>query len=321
VQGVILAAGRGTRLRPITDGRSKAMVPVLRQPLVERAVTPLVAAGVRDLIVVISPDDREIRAHFEGRRTDGAHIQLIVQEQQLGTAHALAIVAPMIRGRFALWACDSLVSEGHVRELVEVPGDADAVLSVLEAQPGQAVSSAVVRTRGSWIFEIVEKPARRSLHGPVTISLPHYVFTPGLLPFLTDVPASKRGELELQDAVQRWLEAGARMRAVRAPGRLQVSTADELLELNRLLLRRQPDGRASVLGAVEETVCVIPPVRIEEGAAVGSGTVVGPESYLESGCRIGDHAMVRRSVVLRGARVGDGELVEDRIVSVRSGSP
>lgn len=308
-------------MRPITDDRSKAMVPVLGRPLVERAVMPLVSAGVRDLIIVISPNDHEIRDFFEDERTGGASIQFVVQEHQLGTAHALAAAAPLIRGRFALWACDSLVVEQHVRELLAASGLADAALSVSDALPAQAARSGVVRLHGSWIREIVEKPARGSLRSRVTISLPHYVFGPGLLPFLTGLHASPRGEYELQEAIQLWLDTGARVRAVRAPGRLQVSTADDLLELNRYLLRGRPERSASVLGSLGEGVHVIPPVRIEAGSVVGSGAVVGPESYLESGCRVGRDAIVRRAMVLRGGRVAEGESVEDRIVSGRSGSP
>ncbi|MCH5375967.1 MAG: NTP transferase domain-containing protein, partial [Planctomycetes bacterium] len=102
MQAVVLAAGHGTRLHPVTLGRSKAMCPVVGRPLVAWAIEPLVENGIRDFVFVISPDDREIAPYFQGDHGSKVNARFVVQERRLGTAHALGTAAALIDGRFAV---------------------------------------------------------------------------------------------------------------------------------------------------------------------------------------------------------------------------
>ena len=116
---VILAAGKGTRLRPVTADRSKAMVPVLGRPLVERALLPFVENGVRDFVFVISPEDTEITRHFSEGTSLDINARFVFQDERLGMAHALKLAAPEVNGRFVVSACDSLLEASDVRKLLE----------------------------------------------------------------------------------------------------------------------------------------------------------------------------------------------------------
>lgn len=241
MQAVILAAGRGTRLRPITESRSKAMVPVLGRPLIELAIQSLVANGLRDFIIVRSPTDGDIVAHFDALSSTDLSFRFVVQEQRLGTAAALALAAPLIDGPFAVWACDSIVDAVHVGDLLAAAAEADAVLSLLDVDRAKVSKSAAVVIDGRRVRRIVEKPDAGMLKSgtvdPTTVSLPHYLFRPGLLERLTDVPLSPRGEHELQDGIQRLIDDGRRVVGVRAARRRQVSTTDDLRDLTLELLR------------------------------------------------------------------------------------
>lgn len=312
MQAVILAAGLGTRLRPVTGRRSKAMVPVVGRPLVEWALTPVVEVGVREAVMVVAPGDENIRRHFEDRSKLRIPLQWVVQNERLGMAHALGLAAPLLRGKFIVWACDSLVSASHLRALQAAAGDADAVLSLLDVERELVSRSAAVELDGGEIRRIVEKP-RRGEAPSSTISLPHYVFSTGLLAELPRVPPSVRGEYELQAAIQAHIDAGARVVGVRAAERFQVSTPEDLLALSCRLMRGGivPSAVRAALGPGCRT---IDPVVIEAGAAVGSGCTIGPEVYLEAGSSIGDRAVIRRSLVLEGGRVGDGATVVDAVV-------
>jgi bifunctional UDP-N-acetylglucosamine pyrophosphorylase/glucosamine-1-phosphate N-acetyltransferase len=314
MQAVILAAGLGKRLRPVTERRSKAMVPVVGRPLVERALEPLVEAGFRDVVMVVGPEDEGIRRHFGPCSNLGVSVQWATQSERLGMAHALGSAAHLIRGKFLLSACDSLVSTAHIRDLVAAARGADTVLSLLEVEPEAVGRSAAVEIDGERVRRIVEKP-RPGEAPSSTISLPHYVLPAGLLALLANVQRSARGEYELQEAIQARIDEGARVLGVRADFRFQVSTPDDLLSLSRRLLRadagRLPQA-APDAGAGTRT---IGPVLIEPGAAIGAGCTIGPEVYLESGCVIGDRAVVRDSLVLRGGRVAEAETVVGAVVA------
>jgi len=314
MKAVILAAGLGTRLMPVTARRSKAMVPVLGTPLVERAITPIAANGVRDFVLVIGPEDAEIRPHFNKRISLDISTRFVVQERRRGMAHALSLAAPLLDGPFVLSACDSLVSAEHVGGLLAARQGADAVLSLLDVEPWAVSRSAAVELDGSTVLRIVEKP--RTEDAPsTTVSLPLYVLPRQLLGLLPSLTPSSRGELELQDAIQKLIDRDSRVVGVRTTDRQQVSTPEDLLALNRRLLRAGDDHCLVVPEQVGQCTCFLPPLRIEGGVSIGDRCELGPDVYLENGCSIGDGAVVRNSLVLRGARVRDGQTVVGRVLS------
>ena len=314
MQAVILAAGLGTRLKRVTAARSKAMVPVLGRPLVERAMLPLIANRVSDFVLVVSPDDGEIRSHFGDGANLGITIRFVVQRERLGMAHALGLAAPYVGGRFLVSACDSLVSATHVEALLAAAQEADAVLSLLDVEPDMVSRSAAVELDGLAVRQIVEKPRPEGAPSH-TVSLPHYVFSPQVLDLLSEVQPSSRGEYEIQDAIQAVIDGGGRVVGVGAGSRIQVSSPEDLLALTRKLLRDMSESGRFISGRVGRGTQLVEPLRIDDGVRIGDGCEIGPEVYLESGCRIGHGAVVRGTIVLRGGRVADGETVEDRVIT------
>ena len=117
MQGVILAAGKGKRLHPITTQRTKAMAPVAGKPIVERVADLLVDNGIRELIVLVSPDDQEIVPYLQRARPELTW-RFVVQGERLGMAHALGLAAPLLRGDFVLSACDNLTPAAHIATLL-----------------------------------------------------------------------------------------------------------------------------------------------------------------------------------------------------------
>lgn len=313
MQAVMLAAGMGTRLRPVTASRSKAMVPVLGRPLVERALMPFVENGVRDVVFVVSDEDAEINRHFNEHTSLDITARFVVQKERLGMAHALGLAAPLLRGKFVVSACDSLVSPEHVRQLLNAVGRADIVLSLLDVEPELVSRSAAVELDGDLVRRIVEKPTLDEAPSH-TVSLSHYILGPRLMELLPRVEASARGEYEVQDAIQGLIDDGGHVVGVRAAERRQVSTPEDLLGLTRHLLLTGSEPSHDRPATVGQSTRFVEPFHIESGAEIGDGCEVGPEVYLESGCRIGHGAAVRRSIVLRGGRVDDGQTIEDQVV-------
>lgn len=313
MQAVILAAGMGTRLRPVTADRSKAMVPVLGRPLVERALLPFCENGIRDIVFVVSPDDTEITKHFTGGTSLEINARFVFQEERLGMAHALKLAAPEVNGRFVVSACDSLLEAADVRKLLETGSEADAVLSLLDVEPEMLRRSGVVEMDGVRIRRIVEKPSPENAPSN-TVSLPHYVFSPRLLDLLPSIERSKRGEYELQDAIQGLIDGGGRVIGVHAAERFQVSSPEDLVKLTRRLFSIDAESKGIDLSAIGRRATIFEPVCVERGVVLGDACEIGPEVFLESGCFIGRGAVVRRSIVLRGGRVGDGKTIEDQVV-------
>ncbi|MDH3674967.1 MAG: nucleotidyltransferase family protein, partial [Anaerolineae bacterium] len=158
MQGVILAAGKGSRLHPITVDRSKAMVPILGKPIVERVMGTLVQNGIRDFVMVVSREDSEVTRYFRELSTLDADIQFVIQPERLGMADALRLAAPHIRNTFIMSACDNLVQSAHVAELVAThkETEASATLSLMEVEADIVGRTGVVDIRNGRVQRIVE---------------------------------------------------------------------------------------------------------------------------------------------------------------------
>jgi NDP-sugar pyrophosphorylase family protein len=317
MQGVILAAGHGSRLQPITLTRSKAMVPILGRPIVERVMQDLIANGVDDIVVVVSPDDRYITHYFRHESKIEADLRFVYQPQRLGMANALSCAAPLLSDDFVLSACDNLISAEHVGKMIEVWHTSprpNAVLTLMPVEQERLGSVGIVEMDGPWITRIVEKP--RSEEAPSDISsLPLYCLSSRILDYLPEVTLSARGEYELQDAIQMLIERNGHVRGLIVERRLTLTSPADLLALNRHYLTNGDDRPQLAPYSVGPNTQLITPLRIEQGTTIGQDCVIGPNAYIERNCRIGHGVTIKNAVLLRESTVPDGVTIEDQVVS------
>jgi NDP-sugar pyrophosphorylase family protein len=316
MQGIILAAGRGERLRPITLSRSKAMAPVLGKPIVERVMEDLVAQGVDEFVVVASPDDHEIKHHFGQESELQAGVRIVHQTERLGMAHALQCAAPLVRGDFVLSACDNLVAAEHVGRLMAAwhrSPRPNALLTLMPVEPEQVSKGAVVDMEGPWVTRIVEKPRPEEAISNI-YSLPLYCFSPRILDYLSQVPRSPRGEYELQDAIQMFIEGEGRVSGVIIPGRLTLTQPQDLLTINRHYLETMAPPIHFAPRTLGQHTHLIPPLHVEGDTVIGRNCTIGPNVYVEQGCRIGRGVTLTNAVILGGTAVPDGTTIQDQVV-------
>lgn len=316
MQAVILAAGKGSRLHPITTRRSKAMLPIVGQPIVERVMEGLAHNGVDEFILVVSPDDTDIVTYFDQESPLRGRALFVEQKERWGMAHALCQAAPYLRGQFVLSACDNLVSEEHIQELIAVHGTEPlhhATLSLMKVSPELISRTGIVEMSEGFITRIVEKPKPSEARSDIA-SLPLYVFTLDILDYVRRVPRSPRGEFELQDAIQMLIDDGGKVRGVLTQSRLTLTAADDLLDINRYYLNG--DLRLHLVPyTVGPNTQLITPLRIESDVTIGADCVIGPRVYIERDCTVGSNTTIRDAVVLRGSVVPAGSVIEGQVVS------
>jgi bifunctional UDP-N-acetylglucosamine pyrophosphorylase/glucosamine-1-phosphate N-acetyltransferase len=316
MQAVILAAGKGSRLHPLTLKRSKAMIPILGKPMVERVLETLVDNGARDVIMVVSREDEEIRRHFQEESCIEADIRFVEQEQRLGMANALNLAASLIQEPFVMSACDNLTPPQHVADLIATHRQAGALatLSLMEIDRSLAGRTGVVEWRDGLVWRIVEKPKPEEAPSNIS-SLPLYVFEPQILAYLPEVQLSPRGEYELQDAIQMLIARHGRVTGAFTTHRLQLTNAADLLALNRHYLETGGDAPQMAPQEVGRDTHLVTPLRIEEGVTIGSGCMIGPRVYIERNCRIGAQVVLRDAVVLRDTVIEDGRTIVGEVVA------
>ncbi|WP_342771841.1 sugar phosphate nucleotidyltransferase, partial [Methanoculleus sp. UBA45] len=117
MQCVVLAAGEGKRMRPLTARRPKVMLPIANRPMMEHLVLAARDAGITDFIFVVGYCEREIRNHFGDGSDFGVRIAYVTQRHQLGTADALRATAGLVGDRFLLLNGDMVLKRDDIREL------------------------------------------------------------------------------------------------------------------------------------------------------------------------------------------------------------
>lgn len=310
-QAVILAAGAGKRLRPLTDSRSKAMLPVVGKPLVARVMEGIYQAGVPSFVLVAGRGDTELLQYFHHNHA----VQIVIQEQPLGMAHALSCAAPLIQGDFLLTACDNLVETSDVRRILarwSAEPHPQALLSLLRLPPEQIQRSSAVILEGEQVTRIIEKPLPGEAPSNLA-SLPLYLFSTAILPLLPDVQPSARGEYELQDAIQALIGRGA-VFGMQVSGRVTMTYPQDLLALNlQILSTLQPALQVATrqLGAGTH---FLPPVYIEEDVRIGRDCAIGPGVYIETGCVIEDGVEIAQAMLLRGAHLAQNTRVRNQVI-------
>jgi NDP-sugar pyrophosphorylase family protein len=317
MQAVILAAGKGTRLQPITNTRSKAMLPILGKPIIERIIENLAAWGLRNFILVVSPEDQTIREYFQHETTLDVDIQFVNQARQMGTADALKQAAPYLNEDFVLSACDSLVPAEENERLIstwsKISG-LQALLSLKSIPKGDSWKTGIVTLDGDQVTGIIEKPPPDQ--APSTISsLPLYCFSLRILDYIPQVQLSPRGEYELQDAIQMMIDANENVRGLFVQNHLTLTTAEDLLELNFHFLNSSEEYWQITPHVVGVNTDLVMPLCIEPGVEIGSGCKIGPGVYIEKNARIGNYVKLENVVVLRQAVIPEGTELKNQVVT------
>lgn len=301
MKGLILAAGRGTRLRPLTHTRPKMVIRVAGKPIIHYAIEDLRGAGISEIGVVVSPDTQEdIQAALNNFA--GVSLHYIVQETPKGIAHAVGVARSWLgESPFVLYLGDNLFQSGVESFVGAYRQGISAVIALVRA-PDPRQFGVVVMEEGH-IKRLIEKPKEPPSN---LIVAGVYVFGPEIHKHIANVKLSARGEYEITDAIQHLLDSGATVLGQEVAGWWKdTGRPDDLLDANRLLLVEQSPSPV-VLGQAENSQ-ITGRVVVEEGAVVKDSTILGPafiargaiveEAYIGPFTSVGPGATVRRAEV------------------------
>ena len=324
MKALILSGGKGTRLRPLTYTGAKQLVPVANQPILWYGIQSIVAAGITDIGIIISPETgAEIKAKTGDGDRFGARITYILQEHPKGLAHAVKIARLFLADSpFVMYLGDNVI-ESDLNPFLQVfkEQSLDALILLREVVNPSAFGVAKVDDKGR-VLQLLEKPKVP----PSNLALVGiYFFSPTIHDAIARIQPSARGELEITDAIQALIDRQQHVESRKLTGWwLDTGKKDDLLEANRIVLDTALS--AEMLGEADAESQIIGRVKIGSGSKVVRCTIRGPaiigsNCHLEN-CFIGPYSSIadgvtlieadlEHSVILQNAKV---EGIHHRIV-------
>jgi glucose-1-phosphate thymidylyltransferase len=291
------------------------MIPIANEPMVFYGLRHLAQAGITEVGIVLGPLHEGLEEAVGDGRPFGLRVTYVHQGEPKGLAHAVGCAREFLgNDPFVMYLGDNLLQEG-VRGFVEQydRGGADAIIGVTPVpNPG---SYGVVEMDGERIVSIVEKPpVPRSDLALVGV----YLFTESIHPIVEQLKPSRRGELEITDAIWRLHESGKAVAVRRVQGWWKdTGRPEDLLEANDRVLRTSPREWFVRSGTVAEGAEINGPVRLGRGSFIGPAaqvegpTVIGNDVRIEGPSHIGPDASIGDRCIVRGSSIRRAIVMED----------
>ena len=232
-KAVLLAAGRGTRMRELTDDLPKPMIQVRGKPILLHIIEGLKAAGIERFLIMVGYRADVVRDFFGTGEALSASIEYVTQVVQDGTGRVVDLARDFAGGdAFILSYGDILVSPGNYHRLAApAPGD-EAIISVKRNEDVSKGGAVFVNERFE-LTDLREKPKPGEPTSP-WYNAGIYTFRPGIFEFTARLERSPRGEYELTDAIRALAQSGNKVQAIELEGDwADVRDPEVLAELNR----------------------------------------------------------------------------------------
>jgi UDP-N-acetylglucosamine diphosphorylase/glucosamine-1-phosphate N-acetyltransferase len=321
LKAVILAAGEGNRMRPLTSNRPKVMLPIANKPILEHLLIEVKEAGIGEFIFIVGYCDEQVRSYFGKGEKWGVSIAYSEQRKQLGTADAIKMVEGMVDENFLVINGDVIVSRKDIKKLIKKPHNTMSVIKVKDPR-----GLGMVELSGKKVANIYEKTER-----PPTLmaNAGLYLFTPEVFNAISRTGKSPRGEYEITDSLKILMAANSGLYYQELQSWLDLSYPWDLLTANELMLAGlkaqnlgEVEGNVVLKGAVaigKNTVIksgayIVGPVIIGEDCEIGPNCYIRPTTAIGDGCHIGAAVEVKNSLIMKGSKIPHLNYVGDSVI-------
>ena len=328
MKAIVLAAGEGTRLRPLTYTRSKAMIPIANKPLLEYVLESLKNAGIKEVTIVVGYRSDLIMKYFKDGSDFGLKITYVEQTRRLGTANAVYMAKELFENedRFIVTNGDIILDKNYISEFLNDASkfDSPCVISTTTVDDPSPYGEIVVENNR--VKKIVEKPTKRISN---IINAGVYLFTADIFKAVERTKLSKRSEYELTDSIRLLMRKNPVYAITTNKRWIDVGKPWDVLKANEEILK---DLKGEIKGEVEDGVTIHGEVFVDEGTIIrrgayivgpvmiGKNCIIGPNCFIRPSTTLGDHVIIgnaveiKNSVIMRNTNVCHLAYVGDSVI-------
>jgi bifunctional UDP-N-acetylglucosamine pyrophosphorylase/glucosamine-1-phosphate N-acetyltransferase len=313
---VILAAGEGKRMHPLTFTRPKVMLPIANKPISEWNLLNAIDAGLRDFIFVIGYKSEMVRKYFQNGKKWNVEIKYVNQGKARGTAHAIGMVEKFADD-FIVLCGDTIFGKEDIQNLVNM----EMSIGLVEVKDTTSYGNVEIKKdKIIRICEKIKKPFSNIINAGI------YHFNDKIFKYIKKTKKSPRGEYEITDSINMLLKE-EEMTGIFLKQWRDVVYPWHLLDANEEMLKKNPGENitgenVTIKGNVTigRDTEVLAGSFIEGPVVIGSNCKIGPNCYIRpytsigNGCHIGNACEVKNSIIMDNSNIPHQNYVGDSII-------
>ncbi len=295
MKAVIIAAGEGKRLRPITSSRPKPLIPLAGKPLLEHTILGLKNSGINEILLIVGYKENLIKEYFgDGKEKFNLKIEYITQEEQLGTAHAFGYAKNFANNESVLFMYGDLLVEPKIfQEIVQKYNEkkVEGIISLIEVKNPEEFGI-ISLNPNDFVEKIAEKPSPEMNIGNLA-NAGVFIFDSKIFQAIEKTERSIRGEFEFTDSMEiliNQFKGNIAGYIIKDYFWSDIGLPWQFLDANNYLLDKI---NKKILGQIEENV------QISGNVYIGEGTIVRSGSYIQGPCYIGNNNLIGPNSFIR----------------------
>lgn len=306
MKAIILSAGEGSRMRPLTLTKPKTMLPVAGKPIIQYNIESLRNNGITDILLIVRYKEEMVRNYFGDGRDFGVNITYKTQKDFLGTANAISYGEDFIDESIIVLNGDIILDDEIIGEIIEKYNEEKPDTLMVLTEVGDPSAFGVVEIENGYIKNIVEKPKKEEAPSNL-VNAGIYIFNKDIFDKINKTEISERGEYEITDSVSLQIEEGKEVKGYKtSKDWIDVGRPWELIEVNESLIG---DLKTEIKGIVEGGAFIHGNVHLDEGSIIRAGVYIEGNVYIGKNCDIGPNSYIRGNSYF-GDNVHVGNAVE-----------
>lgn len=317
MKAVILAAGKGTRLHPVTLSRPKHLIPIGGKPIIEHGLSTLKNAGIKEVIIVVNYLAEAFKQFVGDGTKFGMKISFVVQKELRGTADATGCVESFTEEPFLLTYGDWLTTTKAITRVLKTHEEKQPMITMAVVPVDNPEHYGIVKLEDSWVKSIIEKPPRNEAVSNLA-NAGVYVLSTKIFEAIKRTKPSPRGELEITDSLSLLLREGSSIAAasLEKSETFDVGLLWDLLPANAWILQKI---KSKTQGQIENGTNLIGPIIVEEGARIRSGAYIEGPAFIGRNSDIGPNCFIRpHTSIGQEVRIGNACEIKNSIVMDRT---